>query len=191
MKLWANSRSVSSSASWTAPTATNPAPRRSSAFTATRSAARSTSTSSLQKTTTPAKQISPRSLQSRGTSALIPTSRCLTKTLPRKKKNGSLAKPGSRSYFISCPAALLARRLLANCLLGRRLFLRNVLFVHLALFPVQHKRRLRIVGNQRRRKMNRAVLLYASHVRLTNYFHFHIRHRRGIELRVAGHEGYL
>src|SRR6266849_10430062 len=83
----------------------------------------------------------------------------------RKRLPGIAGEPFSyvrrrwRSLARFC--SRLSRCGLSHRLLRRRLLLRNVFFLHFALLPVQEKSRIRIVGSQRARKVDSAVLFHA------------------------------
>ena len=56
---------------------------------------------------------------------------------------------------------------------------------------MQEKRRFGIVGSQRARKVDSAVLFHACRFGLADDFHVHVGGGGGIELCIAGHEGNL
>src|SRR6267143_7028304 len=81
------------------------------------------------------------------------------KRLPGKAGKPFSYLPPSRRKLRFC--SRLSRCRLPHWLFRGPLFLRNVLFLHFGLLPVQEERRIRIVGSQRACKVHRAVLFHA------------------------------
>src|SRR5712692_4077115 len=98
--------------------------------------------------------------------AVIRADKSLARLRKRKRLPGIVGAPFShvrrrwKSLARFCSRLLLRYRL-SHGLLWRRLLLRDVFFLHFALLPVQEKSWIGIVGSQRARKVDSAVLYHA------------------------------
>src|SRR5208283_1971 len=103
----------------------------------------------------------------------------------KKRPRVELEAPGSFSR--KCELLWLRSRLVDR-LLHWRLFLRQIVDTHFALFQMDHERWIGFIGGQSSRRMHEGILCKFAGVGLARNLKLHVGGRRGIKFLIGGHE---